>query len=728
MKIAMRRRLAVAAVLSMTATVAALALTATESAATVSSVSPAAAGNFAPQPTTVNFTLSGSPVGTSNKAPIGSDVVWTRVGTTDDQFVSSVEDNLSPTQQAPSTSVDFSAVTDWNGNDKYSDAPANPGTYMVTFQDPVTGTPLDSCPSCFSVVAGGFPSVTSASPNKVAANTSSAVTFTGNNFARGTTFSILPVSGSAATDVKIEQAKDTSGNLIAPSADGRSYFAQVTIPAGAALGVRDIQATNTNGDTLICSGCFTVLGANLTFVSPSGLTNNDTDNARSITFFGPAGSMASDGVPSLDYVGTPGGSTREALRLVGAVTNRAGDGSSITATYNLAAAAPGSSAYQPTVTSASGSTINVCGCRFSVVQPVTPTLTGLSPSNQNRGSTQQVTVSGTNFSKGAKVNILGGGVTTTVVEYVSRTQLKATFQVDGATGAGVRDAEVVLTDAKKATKTGAYTINGNSPGPSTSSSPSASPTGSPCPSASSSPSASPSATATATTSPSASPSSSASASPSASSGTTSCLTLTLTVSPAHIVPTQGSVVRVHGSPNQAVQVYAYSRPNTTYSVVRSGTTNSTGDIAWTVTPGGNTRLYAHYTSGTTVTAVNDSPSTVITVHTSLSLSAYRDGVRRYHFQGTNLPRRAGQLITLYRYATGPNLDRYCVPTAESDTFNKDDAGCRAIITSQAKTGPNNTWRIDRTFTGSGQFYFVVRTSENINNGRGHSNQRLTIIH
>jgi hypothetical protein len=194
------------------------------------------------------------------------------------------------------------------------------------------------------------------------------------------------------------------------------------------------------------------------------------------------------------------------------------------------------------------------------------------------------------------------------------------------------------------------------------------------------------------------------------------------------VPTQASTVHVHGAPNQLVDLYAYSRPSTTYGVVRSGTTNANGDISWTVTPGGNTRLYVHYRNGSTTTAASDSLSTVITVHTSLSLSAYRDGVRKYHFQGTNLPRRAGQLITLYRYATGPNLDQYCVPTAESDIFAKDDGSCHAIISSQAKTGSNNTWRIDRTFSGSGQFYFVVRTSQNINNGRGHSNQRLTIIH
>jgi len=194
------------------------------------------------------------------------------------------------------------------------------------------------------------------------------------------------------------------------------------------------------------------------------------------------------------------------------------------------------------------------------------------------------------------------------------------------------------------------------------------------------------------------------------------------------VPNHVSTVAVHGSPNTAIELYAYSRPDTTYDRVRSGTTDPNGNIAWDLKPGGNTRLYAHYASGSSTTASSDSPSAVITVHTTLSLSAYRDGVRKYHFQGTNLPRRAGQLITLYRYAKGANLDQYCVPTPESDTTNKNDAGCTAVRTATAKTDASNQWRIDRTFTGDGDFYFVVRTSDNIGNGRGHSNQRRTIIH
>jgi hypothetical protein len=277
----------------------------------------------------------------------------------------------------------------------------------------------------------------------------------------------------------------------------------------------------------------------------------------------------------------------------------------------------------------------------------------------------------------------------------------------------------------------------------------AAPSDSACPSStpSGSATATPSATSTATTSPgpgglpipipiplpigsaSATPTATTSATPTAttSSGPV-CARLTLSVRPTDIVPNQPSRATVHGSPNTAIDLFAYSRPNTSYSKVRSGTTDPSGNIFWDLKPGANTRLYAHYSSGSSTTASSDSPSAVITVHTSLSLSSYRDGVRKYHFQGTNLPRRAGQLITLYRYAKGPNLDQYCVPTAESDTTTKNDAGCTAVRTATATTNASNQWRIDRTFTGSGQFYFVVRTSNTLNNGRGHSNQRLTVIH
>jgi hypothetical protein len=203
-------------------------------------------------------------------------------------------------------------------------------------------------------------------------------------------------------------------------------------------------------------------------------------------------------------------------------------------------------------------------------------------------------------------------------------------------------------------------------------------------------------------SPSGSPKSSPSSS-SSSSGPPQRVALLVSVSPTDITPGTASDVFVHGTANEQVQLLAYSRPEVQFRVVRSGVTGADGSISFRVTPGTNTRVYARYFK---VSPNTDSPSAVISVHTALSLSAYRDGVRQYHFQGRNLPRISGQLITLYRL----------------------DSTGREIRTATTKTDTSGIWRIDRRFTGSGQFTFVARTSANLNNAAGKSNVRLTIIH
>jgi len=229
--------------------------------------------------------------------------------------------------------------------------------------------------------------------------------------------------------------------------------------------------------------------------------------------------------------------------------------------------------------------------------------------------------------------------------------------------------------------------------------------------------------------PSPSPTSSSSGAPG-----TQNLTLTLD-SPATIVPGVQSKMTARGSANADVTLRCYSRTpeNSTpgsgtppYFDARNANLGESGTIQFVLNPGTNTRCFVKYRN-TADNASTVSPSVVQNVATNLSLSAYRDGVRQYHFQGTNLPRRAGQLITLYRYATGPNLDKYCVPARES--YNRtSNSSCVAIRTATAVTNSSNVWRIDRKFTGSGQFYFVARTSQTLTNVAGFSNQRLTIIH
>src|SRR4051812_9449762 len=163
---------------------------------------------------------------------------------------------------------------------------------------------------------------------------------------------------------------------------------------------------------------------------------------------------------------------------------------------------------------------------------------------------------------------------------------------------------------------------------------------------------------------------------------TRSLTLALD-SPSTITPGVNSVMTARGGPGGNVILRCYSRtPENSgeqtppYFDARSGTLNNTGVYQFTLHPGTNTRCFVKY-AGTADSDTRNSPSAVQNVAPNLSLSAYRDGVRRYHFQGTNLPRRSGQLVTLYRYATGPNLDKYCVPARESYT-PQSTSGCTAI--------------------------------------------------
>jgi hypothetical protein len=177
----------------------------------------------------------------------------------------------------------------------------------------------------------------------------------------------------------------------------------------------------------------------------------------------------------------------------------------------------------------------------------------------------------------------------------------------------------------------------------------------------------------------------------------------MALSTTSIHPEDAVTVSIHGSPNHRLQLMAYSQPSTTYRVARDTSTDANGNVVYRVTPGTNTRIYASYGDGN---AATDSDSQVINVHTTLSLSAVRRGVRSYHFQGRNLPRRDAQLITLYRL----------LPDG------------REIRTANVRTDSTGTWGLDRTFTGSGTFDFVARTTQNLTNADGVSSRYRVAIH
>ncbi len=187
-------------------------------------------------------------------------------------------------------------------------------------------------------------------------------------------------------------------------------------------------------------------------------------------------------------------------------------------------------------------------------------------------------------------------------------------------------------------------------------------------------------------------------SPSPSTGAACSVAGSIRVSPALITAGRPSDVTVTSTSGRTVRLYAYSRPSTTFRVVRTAVANGSATV-FRVTPASNTRLYVQE-EGCTASA-----STVISVRSAVGISAVRNASRVYTFTGPTNPRRPGQVVSLFRR------------TASGD-----------VLTAQTKTGSDGRYTIQRRFTGSGLFDFYTRTSTDITNVAGASLVRRTLIY
>ena len=100
-------------------------------------------------------------------------------------------------------------------------------------------------------------------------------------------------------------------------------------------------------------------------------------------------------------------------------------------------------------------------------------------------------------------------------------------------------------------------------------------------------------------------------------------------------------------------------------------------------------------------------SVVLNVRTQLSLNVVRNGKQFYTFSGRALPARTGGLIvSLYRVTNDG----------------------RQILTSQTRaSAATGQYVINRRFTGTGRFGFVVRTGQDLQNAPGASNVRSLLV-
>lgn len=164
----------------------------------------------------------------------------------------------------------------------------------------------------------------------------------------------------------------------------------------------------------------------------------------------------------------------------------------------------------------------------------------------------------------------------------------------------------------------------------------------------------------------------------------------------------GSSARVvaTATPNSIVQLLAYTRPSTTYRVVRTTVIGTSGTNTFAVVPGSNTRLKLRQQG------CPDSPSVVLNVRTTLGLGAARTGPGTYRFSGRTLPSRpAGLIVSLYRITPDG----------------------RQVLTAQTRASANGTYVINRRFTGTGRFGFVLHTGRDLQNAPGASAVRSVLI-
>ncbi|HVE73844.1 MAG TPA: hypothetical protein VNA30_01950 [Mycobacteriales bacterium] len=174
---------------------------------------------------------------------------------------------------------------------------------------------------------------------------------------------------------------------------------------------------------------------------------------------------------------------------------------------------------------------------------------------------------------------------------------------------------------------------------------------------------------------------------------------TISISPETITAGRTVTVTVRTTPNSIVRLFAYSRPSTTYFQARIAEVGADGTAQFILTPPTNTRLYAQQQN------CPASASIVVNVRTAIGISAVRNGFRNYTFSGGTLPKRPGQLVSLYR-----------VTSTGSE-----------VLTGQDRTDANGRWVINRVFTGSGRFGFIARTSQDLINAPGASVVRPTLI-
>ncbi|MCU1692259.1 MAG: hypothetical protein JWM64_1350 [Frankiales bacterium] len=195
---------------------------------------------------------------------------------------------------------------------------------------------------------------------------------------------------------------------------------------------------------------------------------------------------------------------------------------------------------------------------------------------------------------------------------------------------------------------------------------------------------------------------SATAAPAAYARTAIAPRLLISATPSVFYAGQSSNVVVQGQPGVTILLYAFSAPSKDYREVRRATMPADGTLELSVKPSTDSSVFAAVRGETG----NESIARELHVRTASTVAASRTGTRTYVFSGRLLPGAQTIPVSLYRLASD---------------------GSEVLTARATSDGSTGTYRMTRTFSGTGTFSFVVRTSQSSTNAAGVSPVlRLTV--
>lgn len=304
---------------------------------------------------------------------------------------------VSVAADAPTGKVPFSIVNGDAGRTGYTSSTS-----------PVT---VDPAPTLTSISP---PSVMRGAVNQV-------VTLAGTHFADGMTARAVNSDGTTRNDV-------TFGTVTIPSGSSTRATVPVTASSTATRGPVLVQLQNPDLGTSAAVPALTIDSFGVSSISPTSASNDAASTANALTVVGaniPSGSTDLKLTPAFSVVG------QDPIL----VTPTSISPTKWTGTANLVGMAPGD--YQ--VQLVNGSDTGTCSCTFRINSAGAPTVTKATPAALGQGADTTLTLTGTNFARGATVGFGNSQMTTTgPVHYVSPTELQVPVHVASAapTGSG----------------------------------------------------------------------------------------------------------------------------------------------------------------------------------------------------------------------------------------------------------------------------------------------------